>query len=224
MRTTFFLPILAMALFLTSCANRYIVEDFDNRTSSHKTVAVVPVVIEMTGIEYMQYDEETRTIAETDESKMFQQVLYNEILRSTKNNRKPIRVDIQTFQETLNILEKNEISVRDSWAIPSDDLAKLLGVDAIIKSKVVKNKYLPDVVSVGINVAREVIGAVFDTPISTRVQRTGEIHTTVSLIDGNDPVTLWNSGGTTEIDWRDSSNRVVKNCYRYVSRKFPYRI
>lgn len=224
MKTTFFFPILVMALFLSSCANRYIVEDFNNRTAKHQTIAVVPVVIEMTGIEYMQYDEETRIIAETDESKMFQQVLYGEILRSTKNNRKPIRVDVQTFQETLNILEKNEISIRDSWTIPSDELAEMLGVDAIVKSKVVKNRYLPDVLSMGINVARVVIDAVFDTPITSRIQRTGEIYTTVSLIDGNNPVTLWNSHRAAEIDWRDNSNAIVNNVYRHVSRKFPYRI
>jgi len=219
------LPLLSVFILLTfnSCTkNVYLANNFDAKTQKHQLIAVLPVAIEMNGARHpMGHD--VHELVETKESLLFQRELFNEILRSTKNNKKPLRINLQDYNTTLKILEEADINIRDSWYLTSSEIAEILGVDAVVRSKVVKNHYLTNMESFAITALQR--NARTNNRIVPRISnRTAFIRLDISLIDKKDNATLWNFGRNLSSDWSMSPNRIIKLCYRNVSKKFPYRI
>jgi len=218
--------LLAIFAILLSACNRnvFIANDFDIKTTQHNSIAVLPVAIEMRGAENNPFEFEAREIIESKESVLFQQELFNQILRSTKQNKRPIRVNVQHFQTTINKLENAGYSIRDSWGMRSEELAQLLGVDAVVRSKILKNRYLPDATAFVLSTFQRGISQATGFNIPGPFNRTGNIQINLALIDGKDTTTLWNFGRTLTTAWNRPGNQIVRQCYRSVSKKFPYRI
>jgi len=214
-------------LFFSSCFKRaYVSNDFEAKTNEHQLIAVLPVAIEMNGVANHPFEYEAKELVETKESLLFQRELFNEILRSTKNDRKPLRVDLQDYNSTLKKLDDADISIRDSWYLTSSELANLLGVDAVVRSKVVKNRYLSDAASFALSTFQSQFRRTNRnrSTYSSIPSRTGYIQLNISVIDANDTSTLWNFGRTVYTNWSRPANLVVRQCYRNISKKFPYRI
>lgn len=222
------LAIISLLLF-SSCYNRvYVTNEFEEKTNEHQLIAVLPVAIEMNGVPNRPFEYEVKELIETKESLLFQRELFNEILRSTRNDRKPLRVDLQDYNTTLKKLEDADISIRDSWYLTSSELAELLGVDAVVRSKVEKNRYLSDAASYAISAFQSQLrrtnrnrGLRVYPPLSNS---TGNIQLNISVFDANDTRTLWNFGRVVYTNWSRPANSVIRRCYRNISKKFPYRI
>lgn len=215
-----------LLLLLASCKSYYVTNDFDTRTANHKTVAILPFEMIFTGTKPEKLtDEDLRIIGEA-ESKAFMISFYNEVLRSTHGGRNLIRVDVQHFDKTLSILQANNIDMRASWKEDPGELAKLLGVDAVVKARIEKHRLMSDLASYGIDLGMHILGVLSDYSLwfllPPDLAKSKEIKSTYSLLDEKGTA-LWSIAYDMDADWSSPANEIIDEINRKSAKHFPYR-
>lgn len=224
-----FTLIIGITVF-AACKSYYVSSSFDAKTSSHRVVAVLPVQMVFTGRQPKDITAEQIAEIEEAESRAFQISLHNEILASTRGGRKPFRVDFQSFTKTNAILEENGITIRESWDMMPEELAAKLGVDAVVRSSVEKERYMSDLASYGIEVAVEIVhilteGAVWGIlPGTGRIQKTHDIRANCQLNNGADGVVLWSDAYYASTDWSLPTEHIINGINQRFGKHFPYRL
>jgi len=203
---------LSTILLLSSCKHRkyYSIDNFDDVTKSHKTIAILP-------------PEMVEQIQEI-ESKAFQVSLHNQLLKSTRRGKDQLRISLQHYKTTMSKLEENNISIADSWNESPQVIAEILGVDAVVISRVEKEKYFSDLLSAGIDIGGSIIDIL--APGSGRPfvsSRNKSVKSDVSIIDSIEGKTLWSINYTCEANWNQQSDQVVDFINRRSAKFFPYR-
>lgn len=220
--------IFIFSLLLFCCTPFFISHDFDIQTAQHKNIAILPFEMHYTGIIPDELMDTALNKIEEAESRAFMSSYYNEVLRSTKSGRKPIRVNIQHFNNTLQILEENDISITESWSMKSEDIATLLKVDAVLRGHIEKNQLITDLESFGIDIGIHILNILTDNAlwswIPSDLTKSKEVLTNYTLLDGTDGATLWSIAYSIDADWRSPANEIIDSVNRRSSKKFPYRI
>jgi len=215
-------------LIIASCTPFFISHDFNIQTAQHKNVAILPFEMHYTGIIPDELIDTAFNQIEEAESRAFMISYYNEVLRSTKSGKKPIRVNIQHYNNTIQILEENDISITDSWSMRVEDIANLLQVDAVLRGHIEKNQLITDLESFGIDIGIHIINILTDNAlwswIPSDLTKSKEVLTNYTLLNGKDGTTLWSIAYSIDADWRSPANEIIDNVNRRSSKKFPYRI
>jgi hypothetical protein len=222
------LPYLAIALFFmlaVSCSrNAYKAGNFEEKTEEHQVVAVLPAEMIFTGKQPNNLTPEDIAKIEIQESKDFQVSLYNSVLRHANGRKYQTSVNFQDVTTTLRKLEENGIDIRKSWTMDDKELAALLGVDAVVKMRIKKQRYMSDHASYGVNVAKQIIGSTklgSKLPIPYNVGKTNDIHASCNLISENQ--TLWNDNYRSSADWNSPANEIIEVITDNFGQNFPYK-
>ncbi len=212
-------------LVLISCSRRYYTaSNFEEKTEAHKLVAILPAEIIMTGKLPKNMTPEDIAKAEETESISFQYALLNSILRHANSRKYITTVNFQDINTSRKLLEQNNISVRDSWKMDDNELAKLLGVDAVIRMRIEKRRYMSDEASYGVDVAKQVIyrtGVGSKVPVPNSVGKTYDIYATCNLLSNNQ--TLWNDNYKRYADWDTPANVIIEWITDDFGEHFPYK-
>lgn len=212
--------------FLAGCKSYFMATDFDTRTANHKTIAILPFEMIFTGVKPEKLTNEDIQIIEEGESKAFMISFYNEILRSTKSGKKPIRVNVQHFDKTLSILKTNSIDIRSSWKEDPGKLAQMLGVDAVVKTRIEKYRLMSDLASYGIDLGTRILGILSDYKIwfwlPPNLSKSKEIKSSCTLLD-KEGATLWSIAYDIDANWRSPANEIIDEINRKSAKHFPYR-
>jgi len=223
---TFYIVIIS-TLILTSCRTYFIAHDFNQRTANHRTIAIAPLEMIFTGVKPNNLSDADVRKLEEGESRAFMISLYNEILRSTRGGKKPIRVSIQSVNNTLSALEGNGISIRDSWKLSSTQLAQILGVDAVVQGSITKKRYMSDLASFGIDLGTQILdvftGGMVGSNVPDQATRTNDIRASYSLSSAGDGTTLFSQAFEYEADWNNTTEEIITYINRRFARNFPYR-
>jgi hypothetical protein len=209
----------------TSCSRKnYASSFFDQQTAHHRIIAVLPSEIIFTGKQPKELTEDQIAKIEEEESKAFQMSLYSNIMRYANSRKYYMFVNVQDITATMNTLNENKISLRDSWKMDDKKLATLLGVDAIVRMQITQKRYMSDYASYGVSVARSVIR---ETPIGGRLPipaslgKTEDIYAYCSVVSNS--VTLWNNHYKNAANWNNPSNIIIENITDNFGRTFPYK-
>ena len=220
-----YLSLGATFLFLFSCSNRsYTASNFEEKTENHKVVAILPAEITFSGKQPKNSTPEAIAQAEERESIDFQYALMNSILRHANTNKYVTTVNFQDINTTLKILEENKISIRDSWKKDDTELAKLLGVNSVIRMNIRKQRYMSDEASYGVGVAKQVIYSTkigSKVPVPSSVGKTYDIYATCNLL--SDHQTLWNDNYKRSTDYEVQPNVIVEWITNDFGENFPYK-
>ncbi len=212
-------------LFLFSCSNKYYTaSNFEEKTENHKVVAILPAEVTFTGKQPKNLSPDAIAKAEERESIDFQYALMNSILNHANTKKYITTVNFQDVNTTLKILEKNSISVRDSWNKDDNELAKLLGVNSVIRMNIRKQRYMSDEASYGVGVAKQVIyktGIGSKVPVPSSVGKTYDIYATCNLLSDNQ--TLWNDNYKRSTDYDTAPNVIVEWITDDFGENFPYK-
>jgi len=209
---------------LTSCKRYYKVSNFDQISQDHQTIAILPFEIQITGHVSSELTPEIITKIEENESKAFQISFFNKILASTRRGKNPIHVKLQHFSRTMDLLNENDISIRESWSKDPSKLANMLGVDAVVKGTIEKQQYFSDGLSAGIELGTTIIGALGGfTGVPYISNNNKNVRTNYSLVDSTDGTVLWFIGYDHDADWRRRSDEMISNINRRSAKRFPYR-
>ena len=226
MKTTLPFFIIALVLISFSACQRkvYTSASFEQQTLDHKKVAILPAQIIFTGKLPKDMRQEDIEAIEERESIAFQHSLYNSILRHANSKKYFTTVNFQHTGSTLQVLEKNNISVRDSWNMNDREIARLLGVDAVVRLRIQKQRYMSDMASYGISLGSQIITKIGGTgglPLPVAHNKTNDIITSCTLV--SDDQTLWNDSYTGASDWNTPGDEVVNNITDNYGKRFPYK-
>ena len=217
--------IASFVLFLFACSNKYYTAgNFSEKTEDHKVVAILPAEVSFTGKQPKNLSPEDIAKAEETESINFQYALMNGILRHANTKKYVTTVNFQDVNTTQKILDQNNISIRDSWKKDDNELAKLLGVDAVIRMNIRKQRYMSDEASYGVGVAKSVIyrtGIGSKVPVPNSVGKTFDIYATCNLLSDNQ--TLWNDNYKRSTDYETQPNVIVEWITDWFGENFPYK-
>lgn len=214
-------PFLLLLIFI-SCSRRHHVPSITmQKLSSHRLVAVLPAEIIFTGKQPKNITAEDIQKMEESESKTFQQFLHDNILQTSMNDRRyHLTVSVQNYINTISLLQENNISIRDSWYKTDDELAKILKVDAVIRMKIQKNRYMSDAASMGIDYGRQVVNAIAKRNTVYVPNKTNDIIATCSVISQGE--TLWNRNYRRASDWDTPADYVINNITNNFAYYIPY--
>ncbi|SRR5258706_5534424 len=208
-----------------SCSHKYYTSSFfDQQTASHRVIAILPSEIIFSGKQPRELADSQIAKIEEDESKAFQQSLYSNILRYANYGKYYMFVGVQDITKTLNTLDENHISIRDSWKMDDKKLAGLLGVDAVVRMQITQKRYMSDYASYGVSVARNVIR---ETPLGNTLPipgafgKTEDIYAYCSVVSNS--ITLWNNHYKNAANWNNPSNVIIENITDAFGRNFPYK-
>lgn len=219
-------PVLLLAfIIISSCSHRYYTSTFfEQQTANHKLIAVVPSEIIFTGKQPKDLTSEQISKIEEGESRAFQQSLYGDILKYANTRKYYMSVGVQDISSTMSILDKNNISIRDSWKMDDKKLSALLGVDAIVRMQITQKRYMSDYASYGVTIARDIInetGIGGKLPIPNRLGTTEDIYAHCTVVSNN--IALWNNNYKSAADWNNPSNVIIENITDNFGRDFPYK-
>ena len=217
--------IASFVLFLFACSNKYYTAgNFSEKTEDHKVVAILPAEVTLAGKLPKNLSPEDIAKAEESESVNFQYALMNSILRHANTKKYVTTVNFQDINTTQKILDANNISIRDSWKKDDNELAKLLGVDAVIRMSIRKQRYMSDEASYGVGVAKSVIsrtGIGSKIPVPNSVGKTYDVYASCNLLSDNQ--TLWNDNYKRAADYDTQPNVIVEWITDWFGENFPYK-
>jgi hypothetical protein len=133
-------------------------------------------------------------------------------------------VGVQDVTKTINTLEENQVSIRESWKMDDKKLAVLLGVDAIVRMQITQKRYMSDYASYGVTIGRNVINQTplgNKLPIPSSLGKTEDIYAYCSVVSNS--MTLWNNSYKGAADWDNPSNVIIENITGAFGRNFPYK-
>ena len=214
-----------LVLFTTSCRHRHYQSSlFEQQTRNHKLIAILPAQMVFTGKQPKDLTTEQIAEIEDRESLAFQESLQNGILRNANNRKYEMYIAIQDIGTTRKLLEDNGISVRESWNYDDRKLAQLLGVDAIVRMRIQKQRYMSDLASMGVGIGQQILTAIGN---NNRVgvpyvhNKTADIYASCNLVSNSQ--TLWNDSYKRATDWDTPSDVVINNITNNFGERFPYK-
>ena len=220
------LPALLFAFSFVSCASskHYTNTLFEEQTAHHKVVAVLPTEMVFTGKLPKDLSPEDISSIEETESRSFQYSLYNSILRYANRRNYYTRVNLQDLSTTQKLLEDAGITIRDSWKQDDKTLAKILGVDAVVRMRIEKKRYMSDLASMGIDMGRKVLNrtvSALKIPISSVSNKTNDVIASCNVVSNN--LTLWNDSYKGGTDYNIPSDKMIEEITNSFGRHFPYK-
>ncbi len=189
-------------------AQRYTHPEFANLTKDHKTIAILPFKVNIdTAHLPKQVTLEMIAKSEKEESFEFQRQLYARFLQRAQDGE--YRVGFQDVDQTNALLSKAGIDP-DSLALHTkDEIAKILGVDALVSGTI--HQARPP--STGASIALSLFGGT-----TQRVDINMVVH------NGADGVLLWSYDHTDKGTIGDSVPAMTKSLLKKVAGNFPYRV
>ena len=177
----------------------------------HKLIAVLPAEMIFTGVQPKDISAENIAKIEENESRMFQNYLFNAVLRYANTNKYYTAVGFQDISTTQKLLEENNITIRDSWKQDDRKLAELLGVDAIVRMRIQKKRYMSDLASLGVDYGQQVLNQIGNVGkyIPYVPNKTNDIYASCNVVSNNQ--TLWNDDYRGASSYNVSSEKAIDN-------------
>jgi hypothetical protein len=220
MKTVLLSALLSFILVISSCSRNHIPSVVYQKTAKHKVIAILPAEMIYTGVKPKNAKEEDLAKMEESESRIFQQYLHDNILQNGNTGRYALTVRVQNYTNTLQLLSENNISLHDSWYKSDKELCRILNVDAVIRMKIQKKRYMSDAASMGIDYGRQIMGAVLKRNIYAP-SKTNDIIASCSIVSNGE--TIWNDNYRRATDWDTPVDYVVNRITENFAYHIPYR-
>jgi hypothetical protein len=206
-----FCVMVLFALAFTSCGpSIYKTTNFEDVTKSHKTVAIIPasVMIQLRPNEAKKTTPEQLEKNQESTGYALQEKMYSWFLR--RSGKYNYTVTFQDVSQTNALLQDAKLSYKDIQKKSKADLAKLLGVDAIISASLRTDKPMNEGVAVALGVVFGVWGS------------TNKAFTTIDIHEGKKGNLLWKYDYEASGSVGSSPENLVNALMRNASKKFPY--
>ncbi|MFN8250844.1 MAG: hypothetical protein U0V75_03095 [Ferruginibacter sp.] len=202
---------IAITAIITSCGPKiYKTTDFSDKTSSHKTVAILPgeVSIQLRPNEMKNVTAQQIQQMQEETGKNIQDKMYSWFLR--RSDKFNYTVSFQDISRTNALLKQAGIDYAGMSGKTKDELAKLLGVDAVISTRASMKKPMSDGAAVAVGVLFGAWGP------------TNDVQTTISINEGQKGELVWKYDYNASGSVGSNTDRLVNALMRNASKKFPY--
>ena len=193
-------------LFGQSAKQKYEIPNLKQELSKHKTVAILPFRVTISYKKMPKgFDAEGNKMEEQKQGINMQQGMYTYLLRKQKD----YFVSFQDVERTNILLKKNDLFDKIDEILP-DSLAKILGVDAVIKCTYAYEKTGSEA------------GAIAKTLLFGVGGSTAVGTLTMQINNGSDGTLLWRFYKEMSEGAFSSANDMMERMMKKVSRNFPY--
>jgi hypothetical protein len=201
--------LMVMLLYAASCAKIYTSPEFSSARSEHKTVAVLPFEVTIDAKKLPKHMTlETLKELEKDEGFTFQSQMYSRFLENQKKNK--YTVQFQDVDRTNSILLRNGVSYENMRIHTKDELAEMLGVDAVVSGHIHRARPMSTGGAIASSLLLGYSGATnrVDMDVAIHSEQTGDL--------------LWKYNHQASGGIGSSSEQLSKSLMKKISRKFPY--
>ncbi|MBS4066561.1 MAG: hypothetical protein KGZ74_18510 [Chitinophagaceae bacterium] len=218
MNRTLLLSLIAIIL-ITSCARRRTME----RVQGYgiRTIAILPIDLTVAGSKPVKISaEEYQNRIERNRKYMYNALYIDLVQFGDMRLRKYSNVEFQSIDKTRDVLKEKNISDSAAQEMDGEGLAKLLGVDAVIKTKITQNRIMSDEAALGVDVVSGVIrSAGIGVPLPTGAARTSDIYVSCSLLKRG--YAVWSTRFNNSTDWNYPVEVAMQDVTRGIARRFP---
>lgn len=205
------LMVLCVSVLVTACGpSIYMAQDFRAYAPKHKTVAILPAAVTMQ-LRPNQMKNTTPAQLQDMEQKSgtdFQEKIYSWLLR--RKTQRGYTVDFQDVMQTNAKLRESGIPYAELRSHSPQELAKVLGVDAVLTTSVRTTKPMSDGAAVAVGLLVGAWGA------------TNQANITVNINEGDAGKLLWKYDYLASGSVFSSTENIVDLLMRNASKKFPY--
>ncbi|GGE95644.1 hypothetical protein [Hymenobacter cavernae] len=200
-----------VVLLLTSCGpSIYLAQDFRSYAPKHKKVAILPaaVTMQLRPNQAKNTTAEQQATMEQQSGTNFQEKIYSWLLR--RSQQRGYTVEFQDVTQTNALLRENHIAYAELRSHTAQELAKMLGVDAVLTTSVRTTKPMSDGAAVAIGLIAGAWGA------------TNQANITVNINESDAGKLLWKYDYVAAGSVFSSTENIVDALMRNASKKFPY--
>lgn len=207
----FIAVLIVAASSLTAQTSLYENPDFDKIAEEHKIIAIVPfkTQVKLRPRQMKDMDDEQLNRLEKSEGESLQGGMFSWFLKRKKRG-KLLDLEIQQPSRTNALLSKEGIDYNNIYEYTSDELAKILEVDAIISGDYETNKPMSEGASIALSL---LIGFGGSTNTAT---------VNMNVNNGTDGVLLWNYNKKVRGGLGSSPEDLVNVLMRKASRRLAY--
>jgi len=197
----------AAALSLGACATVYRAPRLNELRRTHRVVALIPFDVSISSARLPKgMTLEMLREMEKDEGYNTQALFYARFLQKSAD----FSVAIQDVDKTNALLAQSGVAFEDLRTVTREDLARMLGVDAVISGKIQREKPMSEAAAVALGV---LIG--FWGP-------TNKVNVDLTIHDGATGELFWKYSHQLQGSVGSSSEQLVKAFSRKIARNFPY--
>lgn len=199
--------LLLVGLTVEAQTNLFEHPDFETIAKHHKSIAIIPfsAKVSLRPKQMKEISAEQLENMETDEGYSIQTAMYSWFLKRKKRGK--LLINVQNPNKTNALLKKNEINMETTTP---EELAKLLGVDAIITGTFETDKPMSD----GASIALGVLVGFWGTTNSAVVN--------MSIHNAEDGLLLWNYHKRVSGSLGSSNDQLINKLMRKASRRLAY--
>ncbi|MGB0880321.1 MAG: hypothetical protein ACPGTO_07115 [Polaribacter sp.] len=196
---------------ILSQTNLYENPQFDEIAKNHKAIAILPfkATVKLRPKQMAKMSAEQFEKLEKNEGKSIQTAMYSWFLKRKKRG-KLKSIEIQDPNKTTALLGKNNITDKTLKNFTSEEITKILGVDAVISGTYETNKPMSE----GASVALGILIGFWGTTNSAVVN--------MSVHNGKDGVLLWNYNKKVRGSIGSSPDDLINKLMRKASRRLSY--
>jgi hypothetical protein len=205
------LALTLVVVFLTACGpSIYLAQDFRSYAPKHKKVAILPaaVTMELRPNQARKTTAEQLSTMEQQSGVNFQEKIYSWLLR--RGQQRGYTVEFQDVTQTNSLLRESHIPYAELRTHSAQELAKILGVDAVLTTSVRTTKPMSDGAAVAVGLLVGAWGA------------TNQANITVNINESDAGKLLWKYDYVASGSVFSSTENVVDMLMRNASKKFPY--
>lgn len=204
------LIILFLSVSYLGVAQKAIYENdaFETLSSHHETLAILPFSARLELDKNEVHSESQLKELEEKEGYEVQNALENYFLK--RQRRKEYVIDFQDTKNTNSILKKNGIDANNIGIYTTQELCKILNVDAIVSGNLTLNA----LISKGVSTSYDFISFI------TGKSDYGRIAIKVS--DGSTGKLLWKYEKTITRKSGKNTHAIIEDMMKKATRKFPY--
>ncbi|AVR47403.1 hypothetical protein C7S20_09595 [Christiangramia fulva] len=181
--------------------------DFEQKTKDHKIIAILPfdAKVSLRPKQMKELSEEQFADIQKNEGFSVQNSMYSWFLNRKK--RGSLKVDVQDPKKTNVLLLQNNIDLK---AVTSEQLAQILGVDAVITGTFETDKPMSDGASIALGLLVGFWGATNTATIN------------MSVNNGTDGELLWNYNKKVAGSLGSNNDALINTLMRKASRRLGY--
>src|SRR5690606_5671093 len=205
--------ILIILLFFVSysgIAQKAIYENdaFETLSSDHETLAILPFTARLELDEDEVHSDLQLKELEEKEGYEVQNALENYFLK--RQRRKEYIIDFQDTKNTNSILKKNGIDANNIGIYTTQELCKILNVDAIVSGNLTLNA----LISKGVSTSYDIISFITGKSDYGRI--------VIKVSDGITGKLLWKYEKTITRKSGKNTDAIIEDMMKKATRKFPY--
>lgn len=211
MKKNLFLLAFIVSTTILAQTNLYENPEFDKIAKNHKSIGILPfsatVKLRPKQMEKMTSEQFKRL--EVSEGKSIQTAMFSWFLKRKKRG-KLVSIDIQDPSKTTALLKKENITQENLTDYTPEELAKILGVDAIISGTYETNKPMSEGASVALGLLIGFWGSTNTAIVNMNVHNAA------------DGVLLWNYNKKVRGSLGSSPEDLINVLMRKASRRLSY--